>query len=276
MGLGDLGVGQRGVQRRQAEVRRALEDVQAGGLARDRRNELHRRRTGADDAHAFAGQRAQVQARREQAERGLELTQKELNATKPMVATGAVSEVEILRLERDAARLRGDREQATAQISRVQAAIMEAQRRIEEVQLTRRNQFSAELSETLSRLSALREGGAALDDKVKYADIKSPVRGTVKLTGGADSLEAKLAAGKIAGEAEGVILVDNQLVVAGEGTELRLAGSLSPKAQVATQDAAIKPRRRGGGQAWFRPRSVPGRVRPGWSGRPGSRRRSRP
>ena len=34
-------------------------------------------------------------------------------------------------------------------------------------------------------------------------------------------LEAKLAAGRIAGEAEGVILVDNQLVVAGEGTELR-------------------------------------------------------
>jgi adhesin transport system membrane fusion protein len=122
----------------------------------------------------------EVQARRDQAERGLELTQKELNATKPMVATGAVSEVEILRLERETARLRGDRDQAAAQISRVQAAILEAQRRVEEVQLTRRNQFSAELSETLSRLSALREGGAALDDKVKYADIKSPVRGTVK------------------------------------------------------------------------------------------------
>ncbi|WP_342133453.1 HlyD family type I secretion periplasmic adaptor subunit [Hydrogenophaga sp. OTU3427] len=122
----------------------------------------------------------EVQARREQAERGLELTQKELNATKPMVATGAVSEVEVLRLERETARLRGDREQTTAQISRVQGAILEAQRRIEEVQLTRRNQFSAELSETLSRLSALREGGAALDDKVKHAEIKSPVRGTVK------------------------------------------------------------------------------------------------
>jgi adhesin transport system membrane fusion protein len=122
----------------------------------------------------------EVQARRDQAERGLELTQKELNATRPMVATGAVSEVEVLRLEREVARLRGDREQAAAQILRVQSAILEAQRRIDEVQLTRRNQFSAELSETMSRLSALREGGAALDDKVKYAELKSPVRGTVK------------------------------------------------------------------------------------------------
>lgn len=60
------------------------------------------------------------------------------------------------------------------------------------------------------------------DERTKGFDINvDTMRGTVKLTGGADSLEAKLAAGKIAGEAEGVILVDNQLVVAGEGTEMR-------------------------------------------------------
>jgi len=122
----------------------------------------------------------EVQARREQAERGMELTQRELTATKPMVATGAVSEVEVLRLERDVARLRGDRDQAAAQIQRVQAAISESQRRIEEVQLTRNNQFSGELSDTMSKLSALSEGSRALDDKVKHAEIKSPVRGTVK------------------------------------------------------------------------------------------------
>lgn len=122
----------------------------------------------------------EVKARKDQAERSLELTMKELNATRPMVATGAVSEVEVLRLERDVARLRGDRDQAGAQIFRVQAAISEAQRRIEEVQLTARNQMSAELSDAMSRLSALSEGGKALEDKVLKADIRSPVRGTVK------------------------------------------------------------------------------------------------
>lgn len=121
----------------------------------------------------------EVTARREQAERGLQLTLRELQATRPMVATGAVSEVEVLRLEREVARFRGDLEQATAQISRVRAAIAEAQRRIEEVQLTSRNQMSAELSETLGRLSALTEGGRALEDKVVKAEIRSPVRGTV-------------------------------------------------------------------------------------------------
>ena len=122
----------------------------------------------------------EVRARRDQAERSLELMTKELNATRPMVATGAVSEVEVLRLEREVARLRGDREQSTAQISRVQSAIQEATSKINEVQLTSRNQMSAELSDTMSKLASLTQGGRALEDKVKHADIKSPVRGTVK------------------------------------------------------------------------------------------------
>lgn len=122
----------------------------------------------------------EVRARREQAERGLELMTKEINATRPMIATGAVSEVEVFRLEREAARLRGDREQATAQIARVQSAILEATRKIDEVQLSSRNQMSAELSETMSKLASLSQGGRALEDKVKHADIKSPMRGTVK------------------------------------------------------------------------------------------------
>lgn len=122
----------------------------------------------------------EVRARRDQAERSLELMTRELNATKPMVASGAVSEMEVLRLEREVAKMRGDREQATAQISRVQSAIQEAGSKINEVQLTSRNQMGAELSDTMSKIASLSQGGRALEDKVKHADIKSPVRGTVK------------------------------------------------------------------------------------------------
>lgn len=122
----------------------------------------------------------EVRARRDQAERSLALMTQEINATRPMVATGAVSEVEMMRLDQQLARIRGDREQATAQIARVQSAIQEANSKINEVQLTSRNQMSAELSETMSRLASLSQGGVALQDKVKQADIKSPVRGTVK------------------------------------------------------------------------------------------------
>ena len=122
----------------------------------------------------------EVSARREQAARGLELMIRETNATRPLLATGAVSEVEVLRLEREVARLRGDRDQSTAQIARVQSAIQEASRKIEEVQLSSRNQMSAELSETMGRLASQSQGELVLQDKVKQADIRSPVRGTVK------------------------------------------------------------------------------------------------
>jgi adhesin transport system membrane fusion protein len=122
----------------------------------------------------------EVRARRDQAERSLELMIREITATRPLVATGAVSEVEVLRLEREVARLRGDRNQSTAQIARVQSAIQEASRKIEEVQLSSRNQMSAELSETMGRLASQSQGELALQDKVMQADIKSPVRGTVK------------------------------------------------------------------------------------------------
>ncbi len=122
----------------------------------------------------------EAQARRAQATQGYELTSKELAVTKPLINSGAVSEVELLRLERDVSRYRGERDMASAQISRIQAAINEAQRKIEEVELTFRNDASKELSETTAKLNSLAEGSVALSDRVKQSSIRSPVKGTVK------------------------------------------------------------------------------------------------
>lgn len=122
----------------------------------------------------------EAQARRAQASQSYELTSKELSVTKPLINSGAVSEVELLRLERDVSRYRGERDMASAQISRVQSAISEAQRKIEEVELAFRNDAGKELSETMSKLSSLAEGSVALSDRVKQSSIRSPVKGTVK------------------------------------------------------------------------------------------------
>jgi adhesin transport system membrane fusion protein len=122
----------------------------------------------------------EVRARRESATRSLELAQQELARTRPLLATGAVSEVDVIRLERDIARNRGEVEQSTSQIARVQAAIMEAQRKIQETELSFRSEVRKELAETLGRLSALREGAVALEDKVTKSSVKSPVRGRVQ------------------------------------------------------------------------------------------------
>lgn len=122
----------------------------------------------------------EVRARREQAGRSHELALKELDVTRPLIKSGAVSDVDLLRLERDVARLRGDRDQATAQISRIQAAISEASGKIQEVELSVRNQLRSELSDTMAKLAGLSEGARGLEDRVKHAEIRSPVRGTIK------------------------------------------------------------------------------------------------
>lgn len=166
-----------------AELKRAAPDVvaQEQRLYESRRAEISAQVSISQNQLSQRQQELnEVLARRDQAVRSLDLVTREMNATRPMIASGAVSEVEVLRLEREVARLRGDSEQATAQISRVKSAIQEATRKIEEVELTSRNQMSGELSEAMSKLASLSQSGLALQDKVKHADIKSPVRGTVK------------------------------------------------------------------------------------------------
>ncbi|WP_332674436.1 HlyD family type I secretion periplasmic adaptor subunit [Aromatoleum sp.] len=122
----------------------------------------------------------EVRARHEQATRGHQLALQELSVTRPLVQSGAVSEVDILRLERDVSRLRGERDQSAAQISRIQSAIAEATRKVQEVELNVRNELRNELSDTMAKLGGLTEGSRALEDRVKHAEVRSPVRGTVK------------------------------------------------------------------------------------------------
>lgn len=123
---------------------------------------------------------SEARAKRDSAARSLDLSNEELNKTRPLLATGAVSEVEVLRLERDVSRARGDRDQADAQIARAQAAITEARRKIQETELSFRNDVRKELSDTLGRLNVLSEGAVALADKVNKSQVKSPVRGRVQ------------------------------------------------------------------------------------------------
>ncbi len=129
------------------------------------------------------GQRQQelraTQAQRDQAAASCSLTNDELNVTRPLLKTGAVSEVDLLRLQRDVARFCGEARSAGAQMERIRAAISEADRKIRESELTIRNQASAELSETRTKLSTLEQGQRALADRVKLAEVRSPVRGTI-------------------------------------------------------------------------------------------------
>lgn len=122
----------------------------------------------------------EVRARREQASQGYQLTKKELDATRPLLKSGAVSDVEVLRLERDVSRYKGEMDGASAQIPRIQASIAEGSRKVQEVELMFRNQARTELAETLGKLASLTQGNLGLADRVKQSEIRSPMDGTVQ------------------------------------------------------------------------------------------------
>ncbi len=165
-----------------AEVIKEIPEIaeQEQSLYRSKRAELD---ASLGVAHMQLAQRSQelreVQARREQAAQSFDLTLRELEATRPLLKSGAVSDVDLLRLERDLARYRGERDSASAQIPRIQAAISEASRKVQEVELAFRNQARSELSEVMAKLSSLSEGSIGLADRVKQSEIRSPVNGTV-------------------------------------------------------------------------------------------------
>lgn len=121
----------------------------------------------------------ETQAHRDQASASCSLTSEELAVTRPLLNSGAVSEVDLLRLQRDVARFCGEAKGAAAQIGRIQSAIQEAERKVQESELNVRNLARAELSETRAKLSTLEQGQLALVDRVKLAEVRAPVRGTI-------------------------------------------------------------------------------------------------
>ncbi len=122
----------------------------------------------------------EIQAKVTQTTRAYELARQELQVTKPLLASGAISEVEILRLEGEVSNADGARKQALAQLARTEAAVAEAKGKLREVELVINNKWRNELSETMSKLASLEEGSRGLADRIKYAEIRSPVRGTVQ------------------------------------------------------------------------------------------------
>jgi adhesin transport system membrane fusion protein len=119
-------------------------------------------------------------ANRDQAATSCSLSSREYSMTRPLLASGAVSQVDLLRLQRDVAKYCGDQKSATAQIDKIQAAIQEAQAKLNETEVTFRNQARTELSDTRAKLSSLLESQVALADRVTSSNIRSPVNGTVK------------------------------------------------------------------------------------------------
>jgi adhesin transport system membrane fusion protein len=122
----------------------------------------------------------EVTARKSQLAESLKLVQREMSVTRPMIASGAVSEVELLRLEREVNQLSGEYQQSLAQAKRIESSINEAQRKLQEVELEFINEVREELTDTITRINSLQETGTGLSDKVSQTAVRSPVHGMIK------------------------------------------------------------------------------------------------
>lgn len=122
-------------------------------------------------------------ARRDTAQREANMASRELNLTRPLLASGAVSEVEILRLEREVSRATGERNQGNAAVARLEAGVEEAQNQLRELGTERRSEWRNDLAQTIGDLIALDESSAGLEDRVRLAEVRSPVDGVVQRLG---------------------------------------------------------------------------------------------
>lgn len=108
-----------------------------------------------------------------------ELYQKEIRLTKPLVSKGAVSEMEVLQLERKASEMQGDIETIKQSIPRIQSKIEESQAAMKELRLNFANKAKAEYHEVAAQLGEDTASSMALKDRLNRTLVKSPVNGTV-------------------------------------------------------------------------------------------------
>ncbi|MBD9398381.1 HlyD family type I secretion periplasmic adaptor subunit [Pseudomonas sp. PDM11] len=110
----------------------------------------------------------------------LELLRQEIRMSEPLVAEGAVSPVEVLRLKRAEVEARGQLEATGLAIPRAEAAIKEVERKIDETRGRFRSEALTQLNEVRTDLSKIESTGKALEDRVNRTLVTSPVRGIVK------------------------------------------------------------------------------------------------
>lgn len=107
------------------------------------------------------------------------LLQKELSITKPLVAQGAVSEMDVLRLQRQFSEISGTIESSRVAIPKLESKIAEAEKAMEEARLIFHNTARQELNEAYAKLESLNATSVALMDRLQRTEVRSPVHGTI-------------------------------------------------------------------------------------------------
>ena len=123
---------------------------------------------------------AEFRSKSQQYRSSLSLLQQELNMSQPLVATGAISQVEILRLRRSLVEVRGSLDATNLAIPRAEAAVSEIKSKVEESELAFRSEAFNELNDARTELKKITATSSAIQDRVSRTTVISPVHGIIK------------------------------------------------------------------------------------------------
>ncbi len=108
-----------------------------------------------------------------------DLASQELELTTPAVKTGAVSKIELLRLQRAVNEAQGLMEETRLKLPSAEAVVEEANKKIDERQQQFLSAAQEEFTGVKAELNRLTFSNAALEDRVARTSVRSPVDGIV-------------------------------------------------------------------------------------------------
>jgi adhesin transport system membrane fusion protein len=111
---------------------------------------------------------------------GYDLIKREYDMTAPLVKQGLVSQVELLRLERQVTELQSQIASALANIPKARAGMAEIDQRMRERRDNFRTEALKDLADRRIKLAAIQENMTAKRDRMVRTEVRSPVKGIVK------------------------------------------------------------------------------------------------
>ncbi len=150
-------------------------------LLASRQNELKANKNILDEQiHQKKQDLVELNSKANQISRSYKYLQEELKMSEPLVAEGAMSRVELLRLRRSANDLRGELSAARLSIPRIKSSLKEAKNKLSELEIRFHTKALEELNLAKSELDRTSESVLALEDRVARTRILSPVKGIIK------------------------------------------------------------------------------------------------
>ncbi len=122
----------------------------------------------------------EAESKQRQIKRSYSLALKELRIIKPLYKAGAVSQVDVIKRERQVNELLGELNAVKLSIPRLKSNIKESENKIEELIIRSQSEAREELNDVSAEIPRILESIDTLEDKVHRTHVRSPVKGTIK------------------------------------------------------------------------------------------------